>query len=203
MMNIFVLRQSIILFLAALIWGFAFVAQSVGMDYVEPYTFIVGRNIVALFVLVPCIAVMDKCNRKKGEKEKITKNDKKRLAIGGICCGACLFAASAFQQIGIKETSVGKAGFITAMYMVFVPILGIFLKKKTGLKIWIAVVLALVGMYLLCLTRGRSLYFGQCSDICHSNFGDRPFYPVSRWREAFLCTDINQCCAWNDYDVFV
>ena len=154
MMNKFVLRQSIILFLAALIWGFAFVAQSVGMDYVEPYTFIVGRNIVALFVLVPCIAVMDKCNRKKGEKEKITKNDKKRLAIGGICCAACLFAASAFQQIGIKETSVGKAGFITAMYMVFVPILGIFLKKKTGLKIWIAVVLALVGMYLLCLTKG-------------------------------------------------
>lgn len=153
-MNKFVLRQSLILFLAATIWGVAFVAQSVGMDYVGPYTFIAARNVVALVVLLPCIIMMDRRGRKDGANENPVKNDKKALLIGGICCGICLFAASAFQQFGVKYTTVGKAGFITAMYMVLVPIFGIFLKKKTGLKVWIAVVLAVIGMYLLCITKG-------------------------------------------------
>lgn len=153
-MNKFVLRQSLILFLAAAIWGIAFVAQSVGMDYVGPYTFIAARNVVALIVLLPCIAVMDRRSRKDEEKETSGKGDKKSLIISGICCGICLFMASTFQQFGVKYTTVGKAGFITAMYMVLVPIFGIFLKKKTGLKVWIAVVLASIGMYLLCITKG-------------------------------------------------
>lgn len=152
-MNKFVLRQSMILLMAAAIWGTAFVAQSVGMDYVGPYTFIAARNIIALFVLLPCIAVMDRSNRKKGgENDK--KSDKKSLVVGGICCGIFLFAASSLQQSGIRYTTVGKAGFITAMYMVLVPVFGIFLKKKTGPRIWIAVALASAGMYLLCITKG-------------------------------------------------
>ena len=153
-MNKFVLRQSLILFLAAAIWGVAFVAQSVGMDYVGPYTFIAARNVVALVVLLPCIIVMDRRGRKDGENKNPVKNDNKALLIGGVCCGICLFAASVFQQFGVKYTTVGKAGFITAMYMVLVPIFGIFLKKKTGLKVWIAVGLAVIGMYLICLTKG-------------------------------------------------
>ncbi len=105
-----------ILFMAAAVWGVAFVAQSVGMDYVGPFTFVAVRNVVALAVLVPCAVVMDN-NRKKREKQERMhpKENKKALAIGGICCGICLFAASTLQQFGVKYTTVGKAGFITAM----------------------------------------------------------------------------------------
>lgn len=150
-----------ILFTAATIWGVAFVAQSVGMDYVGPYTFIAARNVVALMVLLPCVAIMDKGRRKKQEPRK---GDKKALMTGGICCGICLFAASALQQFGMKYTTVGKAGFITAMYLVLVPVFGIFLKKKTGFKVWVAVALASAGLYLLCIKKGD--FYLQKGDIC-------------------------------------
>ena len=152
-MNRNTLRQSVLLFMAATIWGFAFVAQSVGMDYVGPYTFIAARNVIALAVLLPWIVVTDNQRRKKNGQER-QKKDHKLLLIGGICCGICLFAASALQQIGMKYTTVGKAGFITAMYIVLVPVFGIFVKKKTGVKVWIAVAAALAGLYLLCMTKG-------------------------------------------------
>ena len=122
-MNRNTLRQSVLLFMAATIWGFAFVAQSVGMDYVGPYTFIAARNVIALAVLLPWIVVTDNQRRKKNGQER-QKKDHKLLLIGGICCGICLFAASALQQIGMKYTTVGKAGFITAMYLVLVPEIG-------------------------------------------------------------------------------
>lgn len=150
-MNRFVLRQSLILFLTAVIWGLGFIAQSVGMDYVEPFTFTASRNILAFLVLIPYIAVTDK-RKQKNDTSVINKHT---LWIGGICCGICLFAASSLQQFGVKYTTVGKAGFITAMYMVLVPIFGIFLHKKAGLKVWTAVMLAALGMYLLCITKGE------------------------------------------------
>ncbi|MDE6916491.1 MAG: DMT family transporter [Lachnospiraceae bacterium] len=154
-MNKMILRQSMILFMAATVWGVAFVAQSVGMDYVGPYTFIAARNVIALAVLVPCAAVMDRSRRDRDAQQQTRqKEDKKALMIGGICCGICLFAASTLQQFGVKYTTVGKAGFITAMYLVLVPVFGIFLKKKTGLKVWTAVGLASLGLYLLCITEG-------------------------------------------------
>lgn len=149
-MNKFMIRQSFILLMAATVWGVAFVAQSVGMDYVEPYTFIAVRNVVALAVLVPCAVFM----RRGTQKVYHQKESKKALVIGGVCCGLCLFTASTLQQFGVKYTTVGKAGFITAMYLVLVPVFGIFLKKKTGLKVWIAVGLACMGLYLLCITKG-------------------------------------------------
>lgn len=144
------IRQSMILFMAATVWGVAFVAQSVGMDYVGPYTFIAVRNVVALTVLVPCAVFM----RTDAKRNYIQKENKKALVVGGICCGICLFTASTLQQFGVKYTTVGKAGFITAMYLVLVPVFGIFLRKKTGLKVWIAVGLASIGLYLLCITEG-------------------------------------------------
>lgn len=144
-----------ILFMAAAVWGVAFVAQSVGMDYVGPFTFVAVRNVVALAVLVPCAAIMGSSRRKKGVQEQVRqKENKKALVIGGICCGICLFAASTLQQFGVKYTTVGKAGFITAMYLVLVPVFGIFLNKKTGLKVWAAVGLASLGLYLLYITTG-------------------------------------------------
>lgn len=161
-MNKYTLRQSMILFVTATIWGVAFVAQSVGMDYVGPYTFIAARNVIALLVLLPWMAFRDRSSRKKGGSGA-QKSDRRSLLTGGVCCGICLFAASVLQQYGMKYTTVGKAGFITAMYIVLVPVFGIFLKKKTGVKVWLAVAVALAGLYLLCMKTGD--FYLQKGDI--------------------------------------
>ena len=146
-MNKFVLRQSSILFLTATIWGVAFVAQSVGMDYVGPFTFLASRSVIGAIVLIPYILIKDRHTEKKNTNPKF-------IMIGGACCGTLLFLASILQQIGIVYTTVGKSGFITAMYIVLVPIIGIFLKKKAGIKIWCGVLLAVIGLYLLCMKPG-------------------------------------------------
>lgn len=147
-MNTTQVKKSLVLLLTATIWGTAFVAQSVGMDYVEPFTFTFARSIVGGIVLIPVIWFFS-----RGQKRPILTKEE---LIGGICCGLALCAASNFQQIGIVHTTVGKAGFITALYVVIVPILGIFLKKKASFIIWISVGLSVVGLYLLCMT-GDSL----------------------------------------------
>ncbi len=141
-------KNAFMLMLTAFIWGTAFVAQSVGMDYLGPFTFNGIRSMIGGIALLPCIALLQKLNGK--EKEK--KENKKMLVAGGIACGLLLFSASSLQQYGIQYTSAGKAGFITAFYIVIVPVLGIFLRKKVGWKVWIAVVLALTGLYCLCIT---------------------------------------------------
>ncbi len=158
-MSKFTLRQSLLLLLTATIWGVAFVAQSVGMDYVQPFTFNATRNIIGGIVLLPCIAWLNR-HRDGGEPASAPTGSRKTLFLGGICCGICLFIASSLQQIGIQYTTVGKAGFITAMYIVIVPLLGIFVGKKTGLRVWLGVVIAIVGLYLLCMT-GDSLMLGR------------------------------------------
>lgn len=149
-MNKFTLRQSLLLLLTATIWGVAFVAQSVGMEYVGPFTFNAVRSIIGGIVLLPLIGFMN--HREKQNLNHVhNKQQNKILWIGGLVCGIILFIASNLQQIGIQYTTVGKAGFITAMYIVIVPILGIFMKKKAGQKIWVAVVIAVAGLYLLCM----------------------------------------------------
>ncbi|MDO4313067.1 MAG: DMT family transporter [Eubacteriales bacterium] len=155
-------KNALILFMAAFIWGTAFVAQSMGMDYLGPFAFNGIRSFVGFLTLLPCIVLLNRMNRKSGHaSEKRKAEDTKTLITGGICCGLCLFAASSLQQIGIQYTSVGKAGFITAFYIVLVPVLGIFLKKKIGWKVWAAVVLALAGLYFLCITDGFSIGKGD------------------------------------------
>ena len=162
-MNKFVVRQSCLLFLTALIWGVAFVAQSVGMDYVEPFTFNAVRCTLGGIVLIPCIGVLTIWKRKKNSKndEKIYEKNNKDLLIGGIACGILLFISSNFQQVGIQYTTAGKAGFITALYIVIVPVLGIFLHRRSGIKIWIGVIVALFGLYLLCIQDDFSLGKGD------------------------------------------
>lgn len=155
-------KNSLLLLLTATIWGVAFVAQSVGMEYVEPFTFNCTRSLIGGLVLIPFIWFL---NRRKEEQREITperkREERKVLATGGILCGLCLFAASNFQQFGIRYTTVGKAGFITACYIVIVPLLGIFLHKKCGRLIWMSVALALAGLYLLCMTESFSIGKGD------------------------------------------
>lgn len=160
-MNRFVLRQSLLLLLTATIWGVAFVSQSVGMDYVGPFTFNAVRSLVGAAVLVPCIALLKKMQKEDGTHKIHKKEDRKTLLTGGICCGVILALASSFQQFGIKYTTVGKAGFITAMYIVLVPLFGIFLKKKLGIQVGISVVIAVAGLYLLCMTESFRLEPGD------------------------------------------
>ena len=137
----------LLLLCAAAIWGGGFVAQSIGMDYVGPFTFNSMRFFIAGIVLIPCRILISKINN----SQNIYNYDNKSTYIGGILCGIILSVATLFQQYGLLGASVGKAGFITALYIIIVPLLGIFLHKAIGIKIWIACVIAICGMYLLCI----------------------------------------------------
>ena len=153
-------KSSLLLFLAAFIWGVAFVAQSVGMDYVGPFTFNAVRCFVGSLVLIPVIFWNQKRTAKKVDKDTLHDWPKESI-LGGISCGILFFIATSLQQIGILYTSVGKAGFITACYIVIVPIIGLFLGKKCSKFIWAAVAMALIGLYLLCITDGFSIGKGD------------------------------------------
>ena len=161
------LKNSLFLLLAAVIWGIAFVAQSVGMDYVGGFTFNAVRSLIGSAVLVPLILIPGQNNSDNSETSEAAASTtsgiqkRKDLIIGGISCGICLCLASNFQQFGIKYTTVGKAGFITACYIVIVPIIGLFLGKKCSKFIWAAVAMALIGLYLLCITDGFSIGKGD------------------------------------------
>ncbi|MCD7744284.1 MAG: DMT family transporter [Lachnospiraceae bacterium] len=212
------LRNPLLLLLTATIWGVAFVAQSVGMDYVGPFTFSFTRCMIGGAVLIPCIALLDRLKARDGrdsaqelddetnantkardgrdsgqvldeadstqispsgasvqhmeervgaeaERPAIVKRSRwfgnRTLLCGGICCGIALCVASNLQQIGIQYTSVGKAGFITAMYIILVPVFNCFRGQRAGAKIWVSVLLAVAGLYLLCITEGFSVGFGD------------------------------------------
>lgn len=141
------IRNSLLLFLAACIWGVAFVSQSKGMEYMKPFTFNAARNLLGSLVLLPVIFYR---RRRTGLKSQ-NINWKTSLC-GGICCGIALTLGSMLQQYGITYTSVGKAGFITTLYILFTPIFGLFLRKKVSGIVWISCILAAVGMYFLCMT---------------------------------------------------
>ena len=155
------LKNSLILLLTATIWGIAFVAQSVGMDYVGAFTFNSVRSLIGSVVLIPVIFVLNSRKAPVSLSPAQEKKNRKTLILGGISCGVCLALASNFQQFGIKYTTVGKAGFITACYIVIVPILGLFLKKKCSPYIWAAVAMALAGLYLLCIKDGFTIGKGD------------------------------------------
>lgn len=153
---------SLLLVFAAVIWGAAFVAQSVGMDYLGPFSFNGTRSFLGALILVPVALFLDGKNGKK------TGWTDKKLVIGGIACGSFLFLASSSQQIGIMSTTAGKSGFITALYIVLVPVFSLALKKRPGKFIWIAVVLAVVGLYFLCINgefrlQGGDIWLFACA----------------------------------------
>jgi len=177
--------SNLLLLLTAFIWGVAFVAQSVGMEYIGPCTFAFSRFLIGGVVLIPVIYVMDG-NRKKNavqntyidervkkimesdemisEKmilEKAKKEQHKLTLAAGICCGMALSTASLAQQYGIMYTSVGKAGFITTLYIIIVPFLGLFVRKKIPFKVWISAAIAVFGLYMICMSESFSLSKGD------------------------------------------
>ena len=161
------LKYNFLLMLAALIWGSAFVAQSVGMDYLGPFSFNCVRSFMGSLVLLPVIWFMDRQKKETAEhdgqktEEGTREQNKKVLLSGGLCCGVILTLSTSLQQIGIKYTTAGKAGFITALYILIVPLLGLILGKKVGNKTWLGVALAVAGMYLLCIKEGFSISYGD------------------------------------------
>lgn len=155
-----------LLLLAAIVWGVAFVAQSVGMDYVGPFTFNFSRYFIGSAVLLPYIIFkfLPKSKRIKVD-EKSEGRGEKSLAVtilGGLGCGVLLFVASTLQQFGILYSEiVGKAGFLTALYIIIVPLIGLIIGQKVKPLIWICVALSVLGLYLLCMTNGFALEKGD------------------------------------------
>lgn len=151
-----------LLLLTALIWGCAFVAQSVAADILETFTIQTARAFLATLVLIPVILVSDSFKKKNNTYKKLDKSEKKTLIRGGILCGIALTVATALQQTGLNlGTTAGKSGFVTAMYILIVPILGLFLKKKIRPIIWVCVAMGIVGLYMLCMQGGFSLAVGD------------------------------------------
>jgi len=149
------LKGNLMLLVTAIIWGSAFVAQSAGMEYVEPFTYNMARSIIGFLVLIPVVIIFRKKALTETKDLKLReKAINKNSIIGGIFCGIALCIASNYQQVGISMTTAGKAGFITALYIILVPILGIFLGKKIPKIIWLCVTIAIIGFYLLCIKDG-------------------------------------------------
>lgn len=160
---------NIMLLITALIWGTAFVAQSEGMRYVGPFTYNAIRTLLGGIVLLPVIVLF----RRFGRKLTATAGDKtsmKTTVTGGIICGIILFIASSFQQIGISMTTAGKAGFITALYIVIVPLIELVLYRKSSVMVWICVMLAAVGFWLLCIAEGFRIGKGDWLVLCCAVF---------------------------------
>lgn len=155
-------KNSLLLLLCSLIWGTAFVAQSAGSG-MGAYSFLAGRSWLAVLVLIPTVMVFDAIRRKSGTDAKPkTAAEKKKLLAAGFVCGTLLFAASAAQQIGITiNPSTAKAGFLTAMYVVLVPVFGLFFRRRVSLPVWIAVALSVGALYLLCIKGSFSLAPGD------------------------------------------
>lgn len=151
------MESSLLLLLATVIWGSAFVAQSVGMDLIEPFTFQAARCLLAVLFLLPVIALFDGKNRKDYSR----KWRDPVLWKAGIPCGLALFVATGLQQVALVYTTAGKAGFITAMYIVFVPFVGLFFKRKPPVTAAFGIVLAVIGLYLL-----------SCAGVTQINMGD-------------------------------
>lgn len=152
-------KGSIMLLITSIIWGTAFVAQSEGMNYVEPFTYNAMRTLLGGVVLIP-VMILFRFSDKRIGKEKSSCSLKNTI-IGGICCGIALFIASSFQQAGIAQTTAGKAGFVTALYIVIVPMIGIFLHKKMPLRMWLFIAIALAGFWLLCIKQDIGISSGD------------------------------------------
>lgn len=162
-------RSPILLFSAALIWGTAFVAQSQSTGMIGPYFFNACRFFLGMLVLLPVIFFVSKMRKRMlkdpsslpSDKPEYKAEERKNLVVGGLVCGFLMFISSAFQQVGLLYTTAGKSGFITALYIVLVAVFGLFFGRKPGKSIIIAIILAVTGLYLLCIKEGFSINKGD------------------------------------------
>ncbi|HBH11604.1 MAG TPA: EamA family transporter [Clostridiales bacterium] len=162
------LRASFLLLLTAAIWGFAFVAQRVGMQYVGAFTFNGIRFALGSLSLLPVIIYFELKNRDK-EKE-YNRDNLKLIVIYGFLAGSVLFIAATLQQVGIIYTTAGKAGFITSLYIVIVPILGIAIRQKSTPTIWLGAIVAAIGLYFLSINEHLSIEFGDLLQLIGAFF---------------------------------
>lgn len=153
------LRANLLLLLTAVIWGFAFVAQRSGMEHVGPFTFNAIRFFIGGLVLIPLMTGLDQRRRASGQV--VVPLRQRALLAGGLLAGAVIFAAATLQQMGIVYTTAGKAGFITSLYVVLVPLLGLALGHRPSAAVWIGAVLATVGLYFLTIEGGFIMAWGD------------------------------------------
>jgi len=148
-------RANLLLLLTAMIWGCAFVAQDVAADVLQPMSFNGSRMLLAAVALLPMVWLTDRRALKTGSGmawKQMNRAQRKTLLLGGVCCGVMLAMGSICQQVGLSlGTGAGKAGFITALYIVLVPLTGLFFGRRLGKLVWAAVALSVVGLYLLCM----------------------------------------------------
>ena len=152
------MKSNLLLLLTAVIWGFAFVAQRAGMEFLGPFTFNTARFTLGSLSLIPLLFINQK---RKFEKEKFLPLNDKNLLYGGLAAGTVLFLGATFQQGGLVYTEAGKAGFITGFYVILVPILGLFIKQKTSLLTWLGAVIAIVGLYFLSVNETFDINVGD------------------------------------------
>ena len=150
-------RANLLLLITAMIWGFSFVAQRQGMEHISPFTFNAARFTIGAFSLIPIVLL----NRRKHKAAKPQPLFAKATITSGLFLGVVLFLGATLQQIGIVETTAGKAGFITGLYVIIVPLLGLFWHQKTGRGTWIGAILAIIGMYFLSVTNDFTISKGD------------------------------------------
>ena len=161
-MNAKDLKGNLFLLVATLIWGCTFVAQDIAAEIIGSFEFHAVRTLIGAAVLIPVILFMDAVKKKNGTYVKPTPKNKKDLILGGIVCGFFHCTAAALQQFGIAlGTESGKAGFITAMYIIFVPVIGLFLKRKIQPHVYVCIAFAVAGLYLLSVTGGFTVQAGD------------------------------------------
>lgn len=170
-MTLFQVRQTILLLITAAIWGCTFVAQALGMDHVGPFTFTASRMCLGTLFLLPMILWRRRTLAREKKAEYAARRSpeyRRALLTGSVLCGLCLFGGEALQQFGlVHDTEVGKSGFITSLYIVLVPLMGIFLGKKTTPLVWLAVAVAIAGLWFLCIpTTGFSVSLGDTYTFC-------------------------------------
>lgn len=163
MMQSQTLKSDGLLLLTAVIWGFAFVAQRVGMDYVGPFTFTAVRFALGSLVLVPFIIYKRQGNGNQADLSQVGSPN--TLIIAGSLAGIALYTAASLQQVGLQYTTAGKAGFITGLYVVIVPILGLTLRQKTNAGTWIGALLAATGLYFLSITEQLTIGYGDLLQV--------------------------------------
>lgn len=171
------LTGNLLLLTTSIIWGSAFVAQRVGMDYIGPLTFTWSRFVLSALILIPVVHFLSRSSKKDTsvtDEKQLTpeeiRRQKRTLRKAGLVCGCVLFTATILQQIGLVSTSAGKTGFITALYIVLVPVFSVALKHRPGLKCWIGVALGTVGLYFLCITSSFSIAPGDLIVLVGAGF---------------------------------